>query len=121
FPQALLHARGEYRMRVRWIGADHQHHVGFLDRVEVLSTCRSAERLSESVAGGRMAYACAGVHIVVAEARAHQLLHQECLFVGASRRSQCADGADSVFRLDALELGCRMADGLFPANLTPRI
>ena len=89
--QPLLHARREHRVAVGRIGADHHHHVGMLDRVEILRAGRGAERGAQSVAGRRMADAGAGVGVVVAEHLARQLLHQIGLFVGAARRGDDAD------------------------------
>jgi hypothetical protein len=68
-------ARGEHRMAVGRVGADHDI-TSACDRVEVLRAGRLAERLLEAVAGRRMADARAGVDVVVAEGGAHQLLHQ---------------------------------------------
>jgi hypothetical protein len=82
--QALLHARGEHGMGVGRIGADQHDDIGLLDRIEILSPGRSPERSAQPVAGRRMADPRAGVHIVVAEAAADQLLHQEGLLVGAA-------------------------------------
>src|SRR5579872_366777 len=63
----------------------------------------------------------AGIYIVVAEACADQLLDQVGLFVRAARGRDAADGIPAVLGLDALELTCRMADRLVPADLAPRI
>ena len=49
--QAALHARGEHRVAVGGVGADHHDHVGLFDRAEVLGAGRRAERLLEAVAG----------------------------------------------------------------------
>ena len=65
--QPLLHARGEHRMPVGRIGADEHHHVGMLDRIEILRSGRGAERRAQPVAGRRMADARAGVGVVVAK------------------------------------------------------
>ena len=59
--QPLLHARGEHRMAVGRIGADHHDHVGLLDRVEILRAGRRAERLSSGrsrSASGRRGRRC---------------------------------------------------------------
>ena len=119
--QPLLHARGEDRMRVGRIGADHHDDIGLVDRVEILRAGRGAEGLAETVAGRRMADARAGIDVVVAEHGAHQLLHQKGLLVGAARRGDAADRAGAVFRLDAPELGGDAADRLVPAHLAPGI
>ena len=71
-------------MGVGRIGADHHHDVGLLDRIEVLGAGGGPERRAEAIAGRRMAHPRAGIDIVVAEAGADQLLHQERLFVGAA-------------------------------------
>src|SRR5262245_2256883 len=67
-----------------------------------------------------MADARAGIDIIVTEAGADQLLHQEGLFVCASRRSYATDGVLAVCPLDAFELGRCIADRLVPAHFLPR-
>ena len=106
-------------MAVGRVGADQHHHIGLLDRVEILRAGRGAERGAQSVAGRRMADAGAGVGVVVAEHVARQLLHQVGLFVGAARRGDDADRILAGRRLDALELGGDAADRLFPRDLAP--
>ena len=108
-------------MTVGRIGADDHDHVGVLDRVEILGAGRGAVGGLEPIAGRRVADARASVDIVVAEGSADQLLHEEGLLVGAARGGDAADGAAAVFRLDALELGGRVVDRLFPRHLAPRI
>src|SRR5688572_24421934 len=66
-----------------------------------------------------MADARAGVDVVGAKGRAHQLLDQEGLFVGAAGRRDAADGVATVLGLDALELRSRVVDGLVPAHFGP--
>ena len=92
-------------MRGGRIGADDHDDVGVLDGVEVLRAGRRAVGLAEAIAGRRMADARAGIDVVVAEAGADELLHQERLFIGAARRGDAADGILAVLGLDALELG----------------
>src|SRR5262249_61985072 len=94
---------------------------GMLGRFEVLGACGRAVGGLQPIAGRRVADAGAGVDIVVAEGRAHQLLDEESLFVGAARRGDPADRTSAVFRLDAFELGGRVVDGLFPGYLAPWI
>ena len=108
-------------MAVGRVGADDHDHVGLLDRVEVLRAGRGAVGGLQPVAGRRMAHPRAGIDIVVAEGRAHELLHEEGLFVGAARGGDAADGAPAIFRLDALELRGRVVDRLVPGHFAPRI
>src|SRR2546430_7069588 len=68
-----------------------------------------------------MAYARAGVDVVGAEGRAHQLLHQEGLLVGAARGGDAADRVAAVLRLDAPQLAGGVADRLVPGNLAPLV
>ena len=113
--QPALQARGEHRMRLARIGADHHDHVGQRDRLEGLRAGRGAVGLPEAVAGGRVADARAGVDVVVAERRAHHLLHQERLLVGAARRGDAADREADGERRDAnaevLPCVCLSRDG----------
>src|SRR5690349_6326267 len=103
------------------VGANYDRDVAMLDRVEVLRAGRCAVGMAEAVAGRRMAVARASVDVVVAEARADQLLDQESLLVVATRGCNAADGVLAVFRLDALELGCRLIDRFVPRHLAPRV
>ena len=89
------------------IRADHENHVRLHHRVEVLRARRLAERVLEAVARGRMADARAGVDVVVAEAGAHELLHEVGFLVRAARGGDAADGVAAVLGLDALEFGWR--------------
>jgi hypothetical protein len=68
--QAALHARGEHRVAVGRVGADHHDTSALSHRIEVLRAGRLAERLLQAVAGRRVADARAGVDVVVAEAAA---------------------------------------------------
>src|SRR5260370_22777650 len=68
-----------------------------------------------------MAHAGASVDIVVAEARAHQLLYDVGLLVGAARRGDAADRVAAILRLNALEFRGRVADRFFPRDFAPGI
>src|ERR1700730_2085785 len=68
-----------------------------------------------------MAHAGAGVDVVVTEARAHELLHQVGLLVGAARRGDAADGVAAILRLNALHFRGRVADRFLPRDLAPGI
>ena len=96
--QSPFHPRGKHGMRVGRIGADHEDDVALLDRLEVLRAGRRAKRLAQAVAGGRMADACAGVDVVVAEPSPHQLLHEKHFLVGAARGGDRADRVAAVVR-----------------------
>ncbi len=79
------------------------------------------EGLSQAVAGGRMAHACAGVHVVVPEPGAHELLHQVGFLVGAARGGNATDRMRAVCLLDALELAGDVRERLAPAHRLPRV
>src|SRR5258707_5745269 len=68
-----------------------------------------------------MAHAGASVDVVVAEARAHQLLYDVGLLVGAARRGDAADRVAAILRLNALEFRGRVADRFFPRDFAPGI
>ena len=119
--QPALHARSKHRMPVGRIGADDHHHVRFHHRIEVLGAGGFAERGLQAITGRRMADARAGIDVVVAEGRAHQLLHQIGFLVGAARRRDAADRAAAIFGLDALEFRSRMADRFVPGHFLPGI
>src|SRR5205085_1597572 len=82
---------------------------------------RGAVGLAEAVASRRVADAGTGVDVVVAEGRAHQLLHEVGLLVGAARGGDAADRIAAVLRLQALELGGRVRDRGVPRDLLPRL
>jgi hypothetical protein len=108
-------------MGVARIGADHDDDVGPLDRLEGLRAGRFAQRLLEPVAGRRMADAGAGIDVVVAESRAHQLLHQVVLFVGAAAGDDGADRVAAVLLLDAAELARGVGQRLLPRHFAPGV
>ena len=66
-----------------------------------------------------MAYAGAGVDVVVTEAGAHEFLHDEDLFVGATRRRDAADRLAAVSFLDIPESVGRKANRFVPLDLAP--
>ena len=99
------------------IRADHHDDVGLEHRIEILGAGRRAEGGLESIAGRRMADARAGIDVVVAEGRAHQLLHQVRFLVGAARRRDAADRAATVLRLHALQLARRVSRSPRPTTL----
>ncbi len=61
------------------------------------------------------------VHVVVAEASADQLLHQEGLFIGAARGGDATNGIATILGLDALELTGGISQSLVPCDLAPWI
>ena len=66
-----------------------------------------------------MADAGAGVDVVVAEGRAHQLLHQIGFFVGAARGGDAPHRVAPVLGLNAAELAGGVVQGRLPAHLLP--
>jgi hypothetical protein len=124
-PRTLAHpsfeAGSEHRMGLARIGADHHDHVGQLDGLECLRPRRLAQRLLEAIAGRRVADAGTGINVVVAESRAHQLLHQIVLFIGATAGDDGADRVGAVLLLDAAELARRVGQSLLPRHFAPGI
>ena len=106
-------------MPVCWIGADHQDDIAEIDRGEILRARGRPQSGHQAVAGRRMAHSGAGIDVVVAERRAHQLLHEIGVFIGAARRGDAADAVPPIGRLQALELGGGVADRFVPAHLGP--
>ncbi len=84
-------------------------------------TGRRAERRLEPVTGRRVTYARAGIDVVVAEGRAHHLLHQVGFLVGAARRSDPADGVAAIAILHALQFSSGVSDGFLPRNFLPGV
>ena len=109
------------RMRVGRIGADDDHDIRLVDRLEILRARRGAEGLRQAEAGRRVADARAGVDVVVAEAGANHLLDQEHFLVGAARGADRADRVAPVLRLDAPEFVRRISDRVVPGDFAPRI
>ena len=106
-------------MAIGGVGADDDNHIGRLDAVEILGAGRCAEGGFQAIAGRRMANPRTGIDIVVAKCRAHQLLHEERLLVGAARRGDPANRALAIVRLDALEFRRRMGNRHLPADFLP--
>ena len=118
---AALHLRAENRMALGDVRADQHDHVALHDRSERLRAGGFAKRVLEAITGRRMADPGAGVDVVVAEARAHQLLDQERLLVAAAGRGDAADRIPAILRLQALELARRVGDRDLPAHGQPRV
>src|SRR6516164_547048 len=108
-------------MRVGRVCADQNDDVGMLDRIEILRARRSAECVGETIAGRRVAYPRARINVVIAEAAADELLHQERLLIGAARRRDAANRSAAIGLLDALEFRRNPADRLVPRHLAPRL
>src|SRR5262249_5337435 len=89
--------------------------------VESLGAGGLTDGVLQTVTRRGVAHACAGIDVVVAEAGAHQLLHQVGLLVRAARRGDTPDRVAAILRLDTLQLARSVADRLFPAHLTPWI
>ena len=119
--QALLHARCEYRMGVGWVCANEQNDIGVFDRLEVLRAGGSTEGVAQAETGRRVAHACARVDVVVSKCCAHHLLHHEHFFVGATRRTNCADRVEAVLGLNCLQACCGERNGFLEGNLLPFI
>jgi len=119
--QATLHLRSEHRMSVGRICADDEHHVGLHDRVKILRSGGLTHCLLETIAGGRMTDARAGINVVVAEAGTNQLLDEIGFFVAATGRGDSTDGVASVLRLDSPQLPGGVLDGFVPGHFAPRI
>ena len=117
--QPLFHAAGEHRVAIGGVGADHHDHVAVFDAVKILRAGRSAERVLQAIAGGRMAHARAGIDIVGAKPCPHQLLHQEPFLVGAAAGNDAAQRVVAVLGGDALQFAGGVAQRLFPGHLAP--
>ena len=117
--QALLQPRCENRVAVGRVCPDDDDDVSLFDGVEVLGSRRSAKCLPEAVSSGGMAYAGAGVGVVVAEDRAGKLLHEERLLVGAAGGGDDANGILAGFVLDGPQPVCREIERLVPGDFAP--
>src|SRR5580704_8369126 len=119
--QAFLEARPKNRMGVGRIGADDDHNIRLVYRLEILRTRRGAEGFGEAEAGRRVANARAGVDVVVAESGANHLLNEEHFLVGAAGRADRANRVAAVLRLNAPEFTGRVGDRVVPGDFAPRI
>ncbi len=119
--QTFLEAGSENRMGVGRIGADDDHDIRLIDRLEILRAGRGAEGLGQAEAGRRVANARAGVDVVVAESGANHLLNQEHFLVGAARGTDRANRIAPVLRLDAPEFVRRIGDRVVPGDFAPRV
>src|SRR5262245_7532139 len=108
-------------MAVCWICSDYDDYIRCRYGIECLRTCGGAECGFQPISGRRMAHASAGINVVVAEDRSHELLNQECLFIRAARGSDASDRAGAVLRLNPFELARDVVDGFFPGDFFPRI
>ena len=112
----LEEGRGD-RMVLGRIGADDHHHVGMLDLVEGRGHGARADALDQRRHRRGMAEPRAVIDIVVAEARADQLLEQIGFFVGAFGRAEAGNGFVAVLLGDLGEAGGGKVERLFPTRL----
>ena len=116
--QALLQARGEHRMGVGRIGADHEHDVRLVDRLEILRAGRRADRSCDrpKPVGEWQTRAQVSILLLPKPARTSfwtrntsSLVQRDDEIAPTESRPYC--------RLDALELARRVADAPRPTRL----
>ena len=108
-------------MPIRRVRPDNHDDIGLVNRIEILSSGRRAESGPEAIACRRMADPRASIDIVVAETGADKFLDKVGLLIGAARGGDGAHRVLAVFRLNALELGRRIGEGLVPGDFAPGV
>ena len=98
-----LDARGDYRVRLRRVGADNQHEVRHADVRDGAAVAAVADGAEEAGGGGSLAVARAVVHIVRADDGAGKFLNEVCLLVRTFRGGDQADAVRPVGCFDRRE------------------
>ncbi len=113
----LFDAGGQDGVGLGRVAADDQNHAGILDvpdRSRIAAVTNGAE---QTFGGGCLAVARAIVHVVRADDRARQLLHEITFLVGAFRGRDEGERIRSVLRLDLGELLRHQGQGFLPTCL----
>ena len=113
----LFDTRGRDGMALGRITADDQNHTGILDVPERSGITAVTNGAEQTFCGGRLAVARAIVHVVGADDRSRQLLHQITFLVGAFRRGDEGKRIRSVLRLDLGKMLRHQGQGLLPTCL----
>src|SRR5882757_1481677 len=108
-------------MSVSRVGTDDENHIRLHHRIKILRARGFTQGLLEAVTRGGVADARAGIDVVVTEAGANQLLDEIGFLVAAPGRGDATDRVAAILCLDPLEFAGRMADGVLPGNLAPRV
>ncbi len=114
--RGIFHPGGGHGMVGRGIGADHKYQVGMRNVVDLVAHRRRAHALQQGRHAGGMAQPRAVVHVVGAEAGAHQLLEQVSLFVAALGRAKTGQRLAAITIAQAPEPAGRQTQRLFPAR-----
>ena len=101
-------------MRLGDIGPDEQKHVGLRDLLVAIHHPADAGGVLHGPRKVQMAVPGAAVHVIGPDSRAHQLLEQVELLVGATRRNEPRDRAGSALGLDGLQPSDHDIHGLEP-------
>ena len=116
-----LDARRQHRVTLRGVAADDDHQCRLLDvgdRARIAAVAHGSEE-----AGGRRSLAIprAVIHVVGADDRPRQLLHQIAFFVRALRRRDERQCVRPVLRLDLAEAPRHQIQCLIPARLAETV
>ena len=112
----LLEEGRRHRMIFRRVAAGNDDDIGVLAGGKGRRHGTGADALQQRYHRRGVTEARAVVHVVGAEARAHQLLHQIRLFVGSFRRSESGQSLGSVAVSNAFETRGGDVQRLFPAR-----
>ena len=104
-------------MRLGRIAADDQNQTGILDVPDRSGIAAVTDGAEQTFRGGCLAVARAIIHVVRADDRARQLLHEVTFLVGAFRRGDEGKRIRSVLRLDLGETPRHQGQGFLPTCL----
>src|ERR1700719_4146534 len=113
----LFNAGGRDRMSLGRITADDQNQAGILDVPDGSRIAAITNGAEQTFGGGCLAVARAIIHVVGADDRTGQLLHEITFLVGAFRRGDEGKSIRSVLLLDLCESPRHQAEGFLPTGL----
>ena len=117
----LFHAGGQHRVALGRIAADDQDQAGILDVPDRSGIAAITNGAEQTHRGGRLAIARAIIHVVRADDRPRQFLHQVALLIGAFRRGDEGQRVGSVFGLDLGKTARHQREGFLPGGLAKRV
>ena len=114
----VLDEAGRYRVVHHRVGADDDDDLGLRHILHWVADRARADALQQRRHAGGMAQPRAVVHVVAAEAQAHQLLEEVGLFVAAFGRAETGQGLGAVTVADAAQPAAGHVQRFLPGGLT---
>lgn len=108
-------------MTIGGVRTNDQDDIAVLDTVKILCSGAGTKSGFEAISGRRMAYARAGIDVIVTKTGTYKLLHEEGFFIGAAAGRDAAKGVAAIFVANPLQFGRGISKGLIPFDFAPRV